>query len=144
MGPNDMENRLLEDVHLLTDASHKVCDCMTQDVQNPRSILSAPHDPTLTATRACCEHVPLLETAVADSAHTGEQVEFWPSAFGGKNWSPMSFNPETQTAFINTLNIGMNYKAVEPQYRAGVFYFGAGLAGLGLSKTVVICVRLIQ
>ena len=37
----------------------------------------------------------------------------------------MSFNPETQTAFINTLNIGMNYKAVEPQYRAGVFYFGA-------------------
>ena len=66
-----------------------------------------------------------VETAVAAGARTGEQVEFWPSAFGGKNWSPMSFNPETQTAFINTLNIGMNYKAVEPQYRAGVFYFGA-------------------
>lgn len=66
-----------------------------------------------------------VETAVADGARGGDQVEFWPSAFGGKNWSPMSYNPESQTAFINTLNIGMNYKAVEPQYRAGVFYFGA-------------------
>ena len=34
-----------------------------------------------------------VETAVTAGARTGEQVEFWPSAFGGKNWSPMSFNP---------------------------------------------------
>ncbi|MFP1633338.1 PQQ-dependent dehydrogenase, methanol/ethanol family [Zhengella sp. ZM62] len=66
-----------------------------------------------------------VETEVAVKARSGEQVQFWPSAFGGKNWSPMSYNPEMQTAFANTLNIGMNYKAVEPQYRAGVFYFGA-------------------
>ncbi len=31
------------------------------------------------------------ETAVADGARSGEEVEFWPSAFGGKNWSPMSY-----------------------------------------------------
>lgn len=66
-----------------------------------------------------------VETDVASKARSGEQVQFWPSAFGGKNWSPMSYNPDMQTAFANTLNIGMNYKAVEPQYRAGVFYFGA-------------------
>lgn len=65
------------------------------------------------------------ETALADKARSGEEVTYWPSAFGGKNWSPMAYNPNTQTAFANTLNIGMNYKAVEPQYRAGVFYFGA-------------------
>ena len=65
------------------------------------------------------------ETEVASGARSGEQVTFWPSAFGGKNWSPISFNPGTGLAYINTLNIGMNYKAVEPTYRAGVFYFGA-------------------
>ncbi len=65
------------------------------------------------------------ETEVATKARSGEQVNFWPSAFGGKNWSPLSYHPDLGLAFINTLNIGMNYKAVEPQYRAGVFYFGA-------------------
>ncbi len=66
-----------------------------------------------------------MDTEVATKARTGEEVTYWPSAFGGKNWSPMAYNPDTQTAFVNTLNIGMNYKAVEPQYRPGVFYFGA-------------------
>lgn len=65
------------------------------------------------------------ETAIAAGARSGEQVTFWPSAFGGKNWMPMSYDAAAQTVYVNTLNIGMNYKAVEPQYRAGVFYFGA-------------------
>lgn len=66
-----------------------------------------------------------IDTDIVKGARAGEEVTYWPSAFGGKNWSPMAFNPNTNTAFANTLNIGMNYKAVEPQYRAGVFYFGA-------------------
>ena len=66
-----------------------------------------------------------VETPVAAGARSGEDVTFWPSAFGGKNWSPISFSPKSGLAYINTLNIGMNYKAVEPTYRAGVFYFGA-------------------
>ena len=65
------------------------------------------------------------ETAVIEQARSGEAVTYWPSAFGGKNWSPVSYSPDLGLTFINTLNIGMNYKAVEPQYRAGVFYFGA-------------------
>lgn len=64
-------------------------------------------------------------TPLTTAARTGEQVEFWPSAFGGKNWAPMSYNPDLGLTFINTFNVGMNYKAVEPRYRAGVFYFGA-------------------
>ena len=66
-----------------------------------------------------------VETDVAAGARSGEDVIFWPSAFGGKNWSPISFSPKSGLAYINTLNIGMKYKAVEPTYRAGVFYFGA-------------------
>ena len=37
----------------------------------------------------------------------------------------MAYNPKTRTIFANTNKFGMHYKAVEPQYRPGVFYFGA-------------------
>lgn len=69
-----------------------------------------------------------IETDVIRQARAGEAVTYWPSAFGGKNWSPMAFDPTTNTAFANTLTIGMTYKAVEPVYRAGTFYFGAEFA----------------
>lgn len=65
------------------------------------------------------------ETEIATKARAGEQVTYWPSALGGKNWSPMAYNAKTQTVFANTNSFGLNYKAVEPQYRPGVFYFGA-------------------
>ncbi len=66
-----------------------------------------------------------VHTEVYTKAVTGEEVEYWPGALGGKNWSPSSYDPNSQTVFVNTLNTGMKYKAVEPQYRPGVFYFGA-------------------
>lgn len=69
-----------------------------------------------------------VDTDIVVKARLGEKVTYTPSAFGGKNWSPMSFHPGSNTLFANTLNIAMEYKAVEPQYRAGVFYFGAEFA----------------
>lgn len=65
------------------------------------------------------------ETELARRIRAGEQVTFWPSAFGGKNWSPMAFDPKAGMVFANVLNIGMNFKAVQPKYRKGVFYLGA-------------------
>ena len=65
-----------------------------------------------------------VTTDVYDNIKTGEPTEFWPSAFGGKNWAPSAFSPDTGNMYINTFNVGMTHKAVEPQYRAGVFYFG--------------------
>lgn len=69
-----------------------------------------------------------VDTDVVKKARSGEKVTYAPSAFGGKNWSPMSYHPGLNMVFANTLNIEMDYKAVEPQYRAGVFYFGAEFA----------------
>jgi alcohol dehydrogenase (cytochrome c) len=69
-----------------------------------------------------------MDTDVVTDARAGKEVTYYPSALGGKNWSPTAYNPDTQTVFINTLNIGLKYKAVEPQYRPGVFYFGAEFA----------------
>ena len=69
-----------------------------------------------------------VETELTKKARAGEQVTVWPSAFGGKNWEPMSFNPQTETAYANTLNIGWNYKAVPSEYKAGEFYWGVDLS----------------
>jgi alcohol dehydrogenase (cytochrome c) len=38
------------------------------------------------------------------------KVTIWPSKYGGKNWQPMSFNPQTGLLYINTVEIGMNYQ----------------------------------
>lgn len=47
-----------------------------------------------------------------------------PGALGGKNWMPMSFNPQTGLAYIPTLNLCMDMKSVEAEYKRGTFYFG--------------------
>ena len=69
-----------------------------------------------------------VETELTKKARAGEQVTVWPSAFGGKNWEPMSFDPQTETVYANTLNIGWNYKAVPSEYKAGEFYWGVDLS----------------
>ncbi len=58
----------------------------------------------------------------------GEKVEIWPSALGGKNWMPMSYDPDRKLAFVNTLNIGWTYQPIKPSYRAGVFYMAVDWA----------------
>lgn len=55
--------------------------------------------------------------------------EVWPSALGGKNWMPMAYNPETNTAFANTLNFGMAYRTVEQEWKRGTFYIGMDFTG---------------
>ncbi len=54
--------------------------------------------------------------------------EIWPSALGGKNWMPASFDPNTGLVYANTLNIGMHYTPTTPKYRAGLTYWGADIA----------------
>jgi alcohol dehydrogenase (cytochrome c) len=39
-----------------------------------------------------------------------EQIETWPSISGGTNWYPYSFDPRTNTAYVNTLAMGMKYQ----------------------------------
>jgi alcohol dehydrogenase (cytochrome c) len=55
--------------------------------------------------------------------------EVWPSALGGKNWSPMAYNPDSNTAFVNTLNFGMAYRTVEQEWKRGTFYIGMDFTG---------------
>ena len=71
-----------------------------------------------------------VETDVTNKARTGEKVTVWPSILGGKNWEPMSYNPQNQTAYANTLNFGGHYKAVQADYKAGEWYVGMDLSDL--------------
>lgn len=71
-----------------------------------------------------------VETDVAEKARAGEKVTVFPSILGGKNWEPISYNPNTGLAYANTLNFGGHYKAVPAEYKAGEWYVGMDLSDL--------------
>lgn len=57
-------------------------------------------------------------------------VEVWPSAFGGKNWMPMSFDPTRNVAYFNTVNLGMKVKYVKQERPTQPnWYLGLELGG---------------
>ncbi|MCA3241530.1 MAG: PQQ-dependent dehydrogenase, methanol/ethanol family [Pseudomonadota bacterium] len=64
---------------------------------------------------------------------TEEQTDFievWPSAFGGKNWAPMSYDPGRRLAFFNTINLGMKVKYVKQSRPGGPnWWLGLELGG---------------
>ena len=68
-----------------------------------------------------------IETDVTKDAREGKKVTVFPSILGGKNWEPMSFNPQTGTAYANTLAFGGHYKAEPVTYKAGEWYLGMDL-----------------
>jgi alcohol dehydrogenase (cytochrome c) len=67
------------------------------------------------------------ETDVAKDAREGKKVTVYPSILGGKNWEPMSFNPQTGLAYANTLNFGGKYKAEPVTFKQGEWYLGMDL-----------------
>jgi alcohol dehydrogenase (cytochrome c) len=71
-----------------------------------------------------------IETDVSTKARAGEKVVVFPSILGGKNWQPMSYNPQTKLAYANTLAFGGRYKAVPAEYKAGEWYVGMDLSDL--------------
>jgi len=58
-----------------------------------------------------------------------------PNLLGGKNWHPMSYNPQTGLVYIPSLNLCMDLEGTEINYKRGVLYLGAefdlGKAGPG-------------
>ncbi|WP_341891113.1 PQQ-dependent dehydrogenase, methanol/ethanol family [Variovorax sp. YR752] len=57
-------------------------------------------------------------------------IEVWPSAFGGKNWMPMSYDPGRKLVFLNTIDLGMKVKYVKQERPGGPNWFlGLELGG---------------
>ena len=48
-------------------------------------------------------------TQATKDALEGKTVQVWPSLVGGKNWHPMSFNPQNKLIYVNTMDFGWEY-----------------------------------
>jgi alcohol dehydrogenase (cytochrome c) len=48
-----------------------------------------------------------------------------PNLIGGKNWQPMSYNPQTGLVYIPSNNVCMDWAVSDVSYKKGVFYLGA-------------------
>ncbi|OKO75796.1 methanol/ethanol family PQQ-dependent dehydrogenase [Bradyrhizobium sp. AS23.2] len=68
-----------------------------------------------------------IETDVVKDARDGKKVTVYPSILGGKNWEPMSFNPQTGLAYANTLAFGGRYKTEPITFKQGEWYLGMDL-----------------
>ncbi len=75
-----------------------------------------------------------VESAEFKRVRAGEDVEIFPSVLGGKNWQPMSWNPKTQLAYANTLNISWPYQLAKPEYKQGEWYLGINFRGVNMPK----------
>jgi len=57
-------------------------------------------------------------------------IEVWPSAFGGKNWMPMSYDPDSHLVYLNSIDLGMKVKYVKQERPGGPnWYLGLELGG---------------
>jgi alcohol dehydrogenase (cytochrome c) len=75
-----------------------------------------------------------VQSEIDKKARAGEDVEIFPSVLGGKNWSPMSWNPQTGLAYANTLNISWPYQLSKPEYKRGEWYVGVNYRGVNMPK----------
>jgi alcohol dehydrogenase (cytochrome c) len=71
-----------------------------------------------------------MTVAVRKTEEQTDFIDVWPSAFGGKNWMPMSYDPGRQLAFFNTINLGMKIKYVKQTRPGGPnWWLGLELGG---------------
>jgi alcohol dehydrogenase (cytochrome c) len=47
-----------------------------------------------------------------------------PNLIGGKNWMPMSYDPQTGLVYLPTMNLCMDMEGAEPKYTRGQFFLG--------------------
>jgi alcohol dehydrogenase (cytochrome c) len=71
-----------------------------------------------------------MTTMVRKTEEATSEIEVWPSAFGGKNWMPMSFDPARKLVYLNSINLGMKVKYVKQQRPGGPnWWLGLELGG---------------
>ncbi len=71
-----------------------------------------------------------VESEVTKRIRAGSDETVWPSVLGGKNWTPMSWNPNTGLAYANTLEMSWPYQIVKPEYKRGEWYLGMNMRGV--------------
>jgi alcohol dehydrogenase (cytochrome c) len=77
---------------------------------------------------------PVWTDVTLDVLEKGAKVTVWPNVSGGKNWNPMSYNPQTGLLYLNTFNIGLEY---DPLPRDQVSNLKAGQPHYGVKRQAV-------
>lgn len=76
-----------------------------------------------------------IEVTAMRPTLTHEAKDVCPSAIGGKNWQPMSFDPQTGLVYLTANNLCMTAKEEKVTYHRGMMYLGINpakiYAGLG-------------
>ena len=75
-----------------------------------------------------------VESQQTKNIRNGGDEMIYPSVLGGKNWTPMSWNPNTGLAYANTLNMGWPYQIAKPEYKRGEWYLGINFRGVNMPK----------
>jgi alcohol dehydrogenase (cytochrome c) len=75
-----------------------------------------------------------IESAITKSIRAGGDEEVWPSVLGGKNWTPMAWNPSNGLAYANTLNMSWPYQLAKAEYKQGEWYLGMNFRGVTMPK----------
>lgn len=75
-----------------------------------------------------------VESAITKRVRAGADEIIFPSAIGGKNWTPVSWNPATKLVYANTLNFGFPYQIAKPEYKKGEWYLGMNFRGFTFPK----------
>ena len=71
-----------------------------------------------------------MTETIRKNPEMADTVEVWPSAYGGKNWMPMSFDPKRKLAFFNTVDLGMKVRYTKQERPGGPnWWLGLELAG---------------
>jgi alcohol dehydrogenase (cytochrome c) len=75
-----------------------------------------------------------VDSEVTKRIRAGGDEVVWPSVLGGKNWTPMSWNPVTGLAYANTLNLAWPYQIAKQDYKRGEWYLGINFRGVIMPK----------
>lgn len=75
-----------------------------------------------------------VESEVTKRVRAGGDEMIFPSVLGGKNWTPMAWNPATGLAYTNTLNMGWPYQLAKAEYKQGEWYLGVNFRGVSMPK----------
>lgn len=75
-----------------------------------------------------------VESAITQRVRAGADEVIFPSAIGGKNWTPVSWNPATKLVYANTLDFGFPYQLAKPEYKKGEWYTGINFRGFTFPK----------
>ena len=144
--PNDLYDYDATEVGMLVDMKHdgKNVKALVQanrngffyvlDRSNGKLLAANPYVKVNWADRIDMATGRPVESEVTKRIRAGSDEVVFPSVLGGKNWTPMAWNPKNGLVYANTLNLSWPYQLVKAEYKQGEWYLGVNFRGVIMPK----------